>query len=191
MSDSVWPHRQQPTRLPRPWDSPGKNAGGGCHFLLQWVKVKSLSRVRILATPWTAAYQVPPSVGFSRQEYCSGMPLPSPMIQRMLAIWSLVPLPFLKPDGTSGSSRFTYCWSLAWRILSITLLACERSAIVHYVNPNLPIHPVISSPTPCLCVCISISPCKQAHLYHFSGFHKYALIWNICFSLSDLLHSVW
>ena len=52
------------------------------------------------------------------------------MIQRMLAIWSLVPLPFLKPVWTSGSSRFTYCWSLAWRILSITLLAYEMSAIV-------------------------------------------------------------
>ena len=37
------------------------------------------------------------------------------MIQWMLAIWSLVPLPFIKPAWTSGSSRFTYCWSLAWR----------------------------------------------------------------------------
>ena len=52
------------------------------------------------------------------------------MIQRMLAIWSLVPLPFRKPAWTSGSSWFTYCWSLAWRILSITLLACKMSAIV-------------------------------------------------------------
>ena len=165
-----------PTRLPRPWDSPGKNTGVGCHFLLQcmkvksesevvqscptlsvpmdcslpgcsihgifqakvlewgaisfsnacmhakslqscptlrdpidgsppgssvlgifqartleWVaisfsntwqwevKVKSLSRVRLVATPWTAAYQAPPSMGFSRQEYWSGVPLPSPM----------------------------------------------------------------------------------------------------------------
>ena len=42
------------------------------------VKVKSLSRVRSLATPWTAAYQAPPSMGFSRQEYWSGVPLPSP-----------------------------------------------------------------------------------------------------------------
>ena len=42
------------------------------------VKVKSLSRVWLLATPWTAAYQTPPSVGFSRQEYWSGVPLPSP-----------------------------------------------------------------------------------------------------------------
>ena len=78
MSDSVRPHRRQPTRLPRPWDSPGKNTGVGCHFLLQCVKVKLLSRVRLLATAWTAAYQAPPSMGFSRQEYWSGVPLPSP-----------------------------------------------------------------------------------------------------------------
>ena len=43
------------------------------------VKVKSLSRVRLLATPWTTAYQAPPSMGFSGQQYCSGVPLPSPM----------------------------------------------------------------------------------------------------------------
>ena len=45
MSDSVRPHRRQPTRLPRPWDSPGKNTGVGCHFLLQCMKVKSQSEV--------------------------------------------------------------------------------------------------------------------------------------------------
>ena len=45
MSDSVWPHRQQPTRLSHPWDSPGKNTGVGCHFLLQCMKVKSESEV--------------------------------------------------------------------------------------------------------------------------------------------------
>ena len=45
MSDSVRPHRQQPTRLPRPWDSPGKNTGVGCHFLLQCMQVKSESEV--------------------------------------------------------------------------------------------------------------------------------------------------
>ena len=52
------------------------------HFLLQCikvkVKVKSLSRVWLLATPWTVAYQAPLSMGFSRQEYWSGVPLPSP-----------------------------------------------------------------------------------------------------------------
>ena len=129
MSDSVWPHRWQPTRLPHPWDSPGKNTGAGCHFLLQcmklkreskvtqpcptlhdpmdcslpgssvhgifqaraleWVaisfsnawkwkvKVKALSRVWLLATPWTAAYQAPLSMGFSRQECWSGVSSPS------------------------------------------------------------------------------------------------------------------
>ena len=45
MSDSVRPHRRQPTRLPHPWDSPGKNTAVGCHFLLQCVKVKSESEV--------------------------------------------------------------------------------------------------------------------------------------------------
>ena len=45
MSDSVWPHSQQPTRLPRPRDSPGKNTGVGCHFLLQCMKVKNESEV--------------------------------------------------------------------------------------------------------------------------------------------------
>ena len=45
MSNSVRPHRWQPTRLPHPWDSPGKNTGVGCHFLLQFMKVKSESEV--------------------------------------------------------------------------------------------------------------------------------------------------
>ena len=74
MSDSVRPHRWQPTRLPRPWDSPGKSTGVGCHFLLQCMKVKGklLSRVRLLASPWTAAHQAPLSIGLSRQEYWNG-----------------------------------------------------------------------------------------------------------------------
>ena len=45
MSDSVRPHRRQPTRLPRPWDSPGKNTGVGCHFLFQCMKARSESEV--------------------------------------------------------------------------------------------------------------------------------------------------
>ena len=52
------------------------------------------------------------------------------MIQWLLPIWSLVPLPFLNPAWTSGSSWFMYYWSLAWRIFSITLLVCVMSAIV-------------------------------------------------------------
>ena len=59
------------------------------------------------------------------------------MIQQTLAIWSLIPLPFLKPAWTSGSSCFTYCWSLDWIILSITLLVCEISAIMRYFDHSL------------------------------------------------------
>ena len=65
MSDSVQPHRLQPTRLPHPWDSPGKNTGVGCHFLLQCMKVKSQSEVAQLCPtlcdpmdcPWNSAGQ--------------------------------------------------------------------------------------------------------------------------------------
>ena len=59
------------------------------------------------------------------------------MIQQMLAIWSLVPLPFLTPAWTPASSWFTYYWSLAWRILRITLLVCEMSAIVQQLEYSL------------------------------------------------------
>ena len=68
----------------RPWDSPGKKTGVGCHFLLQCMKVKSEREVTqlrpTLATPWTAAYQAPLSMGVSRQEYWSGLPVPSPIL---------------------------------------------------------------------------------------------------------------
>ena len=52
--------------------------GQGWAWLGVKVKVKSFSRVRLFETPWTAAYQAPPSMGFSRQEYWSGLPVPSP-----------------------------------------------------------------------------------------------------------------
>ena len=78
VSDSVQPHRRQPTRLPSPCDPPGKNTGVGCHFLLQCMKMKSESEVtQLCLTPWIAPYQAPPSMGFSRQEYWSGVPSPS------------------------------------------------------------------------------------------------------------------
>ena len=59
------------------------------------------------------------------------------MIQWILAIWSLVPLPFLNPACTSGSSKFTYHWSLAWGIISITLILCEMSAIMQQFQHSL------------------------------------------------------
>ena len=68
MSDSVRPHRQQPTRLPSPWDSPGKNTGMGCHFLLQCMKVKeesekvdlklNIQKTKIMASGPTTSWQI-------------------------------------------------------------------------------------------------------------------------------------
>ena len=83
MSDSVQPHRSQPIRFSGSWGSPGKNTGVGCHFFLRCMKMKSESEVsciRLFVTPWTAANQAPLSMGFSRQEYWSGGPLPSAML---------------------------------------------------------------------------------------------------------------
>ena len=82
MSDSVQPHRRQPTRLPRPRDSPGKNTGVGCHFLLQCMKVKSESEVAQLCPtfsyPMDCSLPGSSVLGIFRQQYWSGVPLPSP-----------------------------------------------------------------------------------------------------------------
>ena len=87
MSDSVRPHRWQPTRLPRPWGSPGKNTGVGCHFLLQCMKVKSESEVgQSCLTLRDPKDWAPPSMGFSRQEYWSGVLSPSPIVTPVLVI---------------------------------------------------------------------------------------------------------
>ena len=75
VSDSVRPHRQQPTRLPRPWDSPGKNTGVQPNIS---IFVGHFSRVRLLATLWIVARQAPLSILFSRQKHWSGLPCPPP-----------------------------------------------------------------------------------------------------------------
>ena len=119
MSDSVQPHRRQPTRLPCPWDSPGKNTGVGCHFLLQCMKVKSEREIAqsrpTLYDPWTAAHQAPLSMGFSRQEYWSGVPLPSSDMRMssslifffFAACGVLVPQPGIEPTTPAVEA-----WSL-------------------------------------------------------------------------------
>ena len=92
MSDSVRPHRRQPTRLPRPQDSPGKNTGVGCHFLLQCMKVKSESEVSQSSltlsdlhgsySPGAPIFKFPhpvisSSLFFSFKELSSPLPTPS------------------------------------------------------------------------------------------------------------------
>ena len=104
---SVQPH----SRMPRPWDSPGENTGVGCHFILQCikVKVKSLSHVQPSVTPWTAAYQAPPSMGLSRQEYWSGVPLPSPTYTHYLYIKQIINKDLLySTENSTQYSIITY-----------------------------------------------------------------------------------
>ena len=88
MSESVQPHSQQPTRLPYPRDSLGKNTGMGCHFLLQCTKVKSKSEVTesglTLSHPMDCSLPGSSIHGFSRQEYWSRVLLPSPVVLLLL-----------------------------------------------------------------------------------------------------------
>ena len=78
-------------------------------------KVKWLSRSRLLATPWTAAYQAPPSMVFSRQEYWSGVPLPSPTSKTSLSI-------FLKKVNISIVRWYRRVQSPLFRLLSVNTI---------------------------------------------------------------------
>ena len=93
MSDSVRPHGWWPTRLPRPWNSPGKNTGVGCHCLLQCMKVKSESEVAqlclTLRDPMDCSLPGSSVHGISQARGGSGSPLPSPLHMRTLQIEGL------------------------------------------------------------------------------------------------------
>ena len=89
MSDSVQPHRRQPTRLPHHWDSLGKNTGVGCHCFLQCMKVKSESEVAqscpTLSNPMDCSLPGSSIHGIFQAKYWSGVPLPSPnMLSRLV-----------------------------------------------------------------------------------------------------------
>ena len=142
MSDSVRPHRQQPTRLPRPWDSPGKNTGVSfISFSNAWkwkVKVKSLSRVRLLATPWTAAHQAPQSWDFPDKSTGVGC--------HCLLPWSIIGkhkfLNLPEEEGVSKTCRVIYEKS---QILLCVLICLEmhlRLTLLLYVKSCQ--HPVVS-----------------------------------------------
>ena len=117
-----------PSSIPGSGRSPGEGNGnplqylpGESHERRSLVGYSPRGHKELDTTEW---------LHFTSLQMCFWNSLAFSMIQQMLAIWSLVPLPFINPAWTSGSSRFTYCWNLAWRFLSITLLACEMNAIV-------------------------------------------------------------
>ena len=123
------PIDSSPPRPRRPWDSPGKNTGVGCHFLLQCRKVKCESESEVaqlcltLSDPMDCSYQAPLSMGFSRQEYWSGVPLPSPRDM----VWGNA-----NPIWKSGSKTMNVC------LVLVTLWLCyftcfKNSHIVRWV----------------------------------------------------------
>ena len=159
------PHRRQPTRLPRPWDSPGKNTGVGCHFLLQCMKVKSESEVAqlcpTLRDPMDCslpAYQPPLSTGFSRQEYWSGVPFGSSQcksscnlcllsvkaknrgVQMLLAALLPSPVGGSHPEdsqGSPGSSRSKWSRFRQIWVQSLALTLCLLTVVTSVVTEPL------------------------------------------------------
>ena len=121
MSDSVRLHRQQPTRLPCPWDSPGKNIGVDCHFLLQCMKVKSESEViqscPTLRNPMDCSLQGSSGHGIFQARVLSGVPLPSLLRQDTLLLYN--------PKDCRGEKKFVLSSSL--RIPDPSLLGEKKS----------------------------------------------------------------
>ena len=95
------------------------------------MKVKLLSRVQLLATSWTAAYQAPPSMGFSRQEYWSGVPLPSP-----LAVFCKSPLGSCKSRKPRALPDFHALFLFPSSVCSSSKLCCHNSVVRPLASEN-------------------------------------------------------
>ena len=129
VSDSVWPHRRQPNRLPRPWDSPGKNTGVGCHFLLQCLKVKSESEVaQLCLTPSDPMDCSPPGSSIHG------------IFEARVLEWGAIALVILLqvPATETGATSI-------WRLFSNLSGLRGRNSPINLLI-TLPVHP---TPTPC------------------------------------------
>ena len=142
MSDSVLPHRWQPNRLFCPWDSPGKNTGVDCHFLLQCMKVKSESEVAqscpTLSDPMDCSLPGSSVQGFSRQEYWSGVPLPSPITIVVAAAKSLQSCPTLCDPIDSSPLGSSVPGILQARILEWVAISSPIVPKKPFKLPNTP-----------------------------------------------------
>ena len=168
------------------------------------VKVKSLSRVRLLVTPWTAAYQAPPSMGFSRQEYRSGSPVHvgnfiydfSAFSKSKLNVWKLSVHVLLKPSWENFQCYFSSVWNecncvvslnilwyylslgLEWKLtFSIPVATAEFSKFAGILNAPLSQH--------------HLSGYEIAHLFyvcfHFSWVYSYGIAQSYGNSILNLL----
>ena len=95
--------------------------------------MKSLSCVRLLATPWTAAYQAPPPMGFSGQKYWSGVPLPSPFFLSNTSLFALVLRWFSLVSGNIAATylRLRFCIQQKYECFYFLLYFCT---VLHYAN---------------------------------------------------------
>ena len=146
MSDSVRPHRRQPTRLPHPWDSPGKNTGVGCHFLLQYMKMKRESEVAqscpTLRDPmyWSLPGSSIQGI-FQANEYWSGVPMPSPIwmweldyneswAQKNWCFWTVVLEKTLEsPLNCKAIQPVHSKWDQSWVFIGGTNVEAETSIL--------------------------------------------------------------
>ena len=133
------------------------------------VKVKSLSRFRLLATPWTATYQASPSMGFSRQEYWSGVPLPSPWDQQpILTLFTK----FLK-RGPRLSDHFSY----PGHFMHI------QSSLSHLLTPSLLFSWFSSAVLPGIhCQLAAICLFNPLLFWMLLTLYWHLLFWGLCFS---------
>ena len=120
MSNSVRSHRRQPTRLPRPWDSPGKNTGMGCHFLLECMKVKSESEVaqscRTLSSPMDCSLPGSPVHG---------------IFQERVLEWGAIAFSYFSQKTSKVSFRYPSCFILWTMSLALKLFAYS---ILYYLQ---------------------------------------------------------
>ena len=152
MSDSVRPHRQQPTRLPCPWDSPGKNTGVGCYFLLQCMKVKSQSEVAQscltpsdltdCSLPGSSVHGIFQARVLEWGAIVDCSPPGSSVhgiLQKGILEWSAIP--FRGASWLSQLAYFFICWRWSW-FLPFSCQGCHMSRI--WTTQSLMCCPVLS-----------------------------------------------
>ena len=174
MSDSVRPRRRQPTRLPRPWDSPGKNTGVGCHFLLQCMKVKSESEV---AQSWLT---------LSDPMHCSppGSSIHGILQARVLE-WGAIAFSegcsttthFLKPSLELISSRTVHLYFYAFLCSKSSWLSCPQCYLHFFIH---------FSPYPdCHCMYLLKSLLLSPHIQSLTSVDSAT---NVCWGCPFLFH---
>ena len=135
MSDSVQPHRGQPTRLLHPWDSPGKNTGVGCHFLLQRMKVESESEVAqsclTLSNPTDCSLPGSSIHGIFR----------ATVLEWGAIAFSLWPSRLLYPWNSPGKNTGVICHFLLQEIFPTKGSKLPRFCLLHWQAGSLPLVP--------------------------------------------------